>query len=100
MSSDWQAIHEANVKAIRENRPIESGPLAGVPLGLLTTKGAKTGKEHAAVVTVSRDGDRFVIIASMGGAPTPPAWYHNLRRNPIATLEFGGEKLKARATVV
>jgi deazaflavin-dependent oxidoreductase (nitroreductase family) len=49
-------------------------------------------------VAYTKDGDRFVIIASKGGAPTNPAWYHNLRANPEATVEVGTETFRVRAT--
>lgn len=76
-----------------------SGPFTGRSLLLLTTKGAKTGEERTHPLVYSRDGDRFVIIASKGGAPTNPAWYHNLRANPEVTVELGAEKFRARAKV-
>ena len=46
-----------------------------------------------------RDGDRFVIFASKGAAPTNPDWYHNLRANPEATIEVGIETIPVRARV-
>ncbi|HEX5499129.1 MAG TPA: nitroreductase/quinone reductase family protein, partial [Thermomicrobiales bacterium] len=47
----------------------------------------------------STDGDRFVVIASKGGEPTNPDWYHNLLANPEATIEVGGETFPVRATI-
>ena len=44
-----------------------------------------------------KDGDRYVIIASGNGAPSHPAWYHNLQARPIATVEVGPDKFKVRA---
>jgi deazaflavin-dependent oxidoreductase (nitroreductase family) len=76
-----------------------SGPFAGRSLLLLTTKGAKTGEARTSPLAYSRDGDRLVIIASKGGAPTHPAWYHNLRAHPEVTVELGAETFRARATV-
>jgi len=76
-----------------------SGPFTGRTLLLLTTKGAKTGAERTSPLVYSRDGDRFVVVASQGGAPTHPAWYHNLRAHPEVTLEVGKEKFRARARV-
>jgi deazaflavin-dependent oxidoreductase (nitroreductase family) len=55
--------------------------------------------DRTAIVTFTRDGDRYVIAASKSGAPTNPAWYHNLIANPEVTLEAGGETFQARATV-
>jgi deazaflavin-dependent oxidoreductase (nitroreductase family) len=65
---------------------------------ILTTTGAKSGVERTAIVTYTRDGDRYVIAASKSGAPTNPAWYHNLVANPVVTAEAGGETFHARAT--
>jgi deazaflavin-dependent oxidoreductase (nitroreductase family) len=50
-------------------------------------------------VAFTRDGDQYVIIASKGGAPTHPAWYHNLVTHPEVTVEVGGETFQARASV-
>jgi deazaflavin-dependent oxidoreductase (nitroreductase family) len=82
------------------NGAITSGPMAGRPLLLLTTKGAKSGEERSAIVTYTRDGDKYVVAATKSGAPTNPAWYHNLRADPIVTVEAEGRASKARATVV
>ena len=41
-----------------------------------------------------------MIVASKGGAPTHPSWYHNLRQHPVVTVETGTEKFEARARVV
>ena len=78
---------------------ITSGPFTGRSLLLLTTTGAKTGEERTNPLAYSRDGDRFVVVASKGGAPRNPAWFHNLRAHPEVTVELGPEKFRARATV-
>lgn len=78
---------------------ITTGPMAGRPLMLLTTRGARSGKGRTAIVTYTRDGDRYVLAASKSGAPTNPAWFYNLQANPLVTAEAGGETFKARATV-
>ena len=78
---------------------ITSGPFTGRSLLLLSTKGAKTGGERTSPLAYSRDGDRWVVIASKGGAPTNPAWYHNLRTHPDVTVEIGPETFRARAQV-
>ena len=46
-----------------------------------------------------RDGDRYVVLASKGGAPINPDWYHNLVAHPEVTVEVGGGQFKARAFV-
>ena len=67
---------------------------------LLTTTGAKTGVQRISPIVYSTDGDRLVIAASKGGAPTNPSWYSNLVANPIVTVELDRERFQARATVV
>ncbi len=76
-----------------------SGHFEGAPLLLLTTTGAKTGRTHTTPVVYMRDGDRLLVFGSKGGAPTHPAWYHNLVANPVVTVEVPGERYEARAVV-
>ncbi len=76
------------------------GPMAGRRLMVLTTTGARTRELRATPLAYTRDGDAYVIIASKGGAPTHPAWYHNLVAHPEVTVEVDGERFPARATVV
>jgi deazaflavin-dependent oxidoreductase (nitroreductase family) len=78
---------------------ITSGPFAGRPVLLLTTTGAQSGQPRRAPLVYTRDGDQYVILGSKGGAPTHPAWYHNLLTNPILTVEVDGETFTARARV-
>ena len=66
---------------------------------ILTTKGAKSGETRENPLVYTRDGERLVIIASKGGAPTNPSWYHNLVTHPEVVVEAGGDKFKARAIV-
>ena len=76
-----------------------SGPFAGVPLLLLTTKGAKSGQAPTTPLVHTRDGDQVVIIASKGGAPSHPDWFRNLSANPQVEVELPGERFRARARV-
>jgi deazaflavin-dependent oxidoreductase (nitroreductase family) len=66
---------------------------------LLTTTGAKSGLPRTTPVAYSTDGDRLVLAASKGGAPTNPDWYYNLLANPVVTVELGTERFQARASV-
>ena len=84
---------------IRKNGKATSGPFMGRDVLVLTTKGAKSGQERSNPLAYTKDGDKLVVVASKGGAPTNPSWYHNLRANPVVTVEFGGDKFQARATV-
>jgi deazaflavin-dependent oxidoreductase (nitroreductase family) len=72
----------------------------GDKLLLLTARGAKTGDVRTHPLVYHRDGDRYVIAASMGGAPKNPAWYHNLVKHREAEVEVGTDKFKVRATPV
>ena len=73
--------------------------LLNAPLLLLTTTGAKSGKPFTTPLVYTKDGDRIVIIASKGGFPTNPAWFHNLKAHPTTTIELGKEKFQAKATI-
>ena len=75
------------------------GPFAGRTLMLLTTTGAKSGRLVTKPLGFTRDGERYVVIASNGAASTNPAWYHNLVANPRVTVEIGAERFEARASV-
>jgi len=75
------------------------GPFVGSDVLILTTKGAKSGAIRETPLAYTRDGDHLVILGSKGGAPTHPAWYHNLVAHPVVTVEAQGEKFEARAHV-
>jgi len=76
-----------------------SGPFVGRPVLILTTTGAKSGDRRETPLAYTRDGEDIVIVASMGGAPRNPAWYHNLVAHPRVTVELGGETFQADARV-
>jgi len=87
------------IDEFRANDGKVSGPMEGAPLLLLTTTGAKSGRKHTTPVVYQRDGDHIVVFASKAGAPTHPAWYHNLVANPTVTVELPGDRFEARAVV-
>jgi deazaflavin-dependent oxidoreductase (nitroreductase family) len=97
------AMKQFNQNLITEFRTnggkVLSGPFVNAPLLLLTTTGAKSGRPFTTPLVYTKDGDRIVIIASKGGFPTNPAWYHNLKAHPTTTLEVGKEKFQAKATI-
>ena len=96
-------MSDFNTKIIEEFRSRGGkvgGPFAGAPLLLLTTTGAKTGKERTNPVAYLPDGDRVVVFASKAGAPTNPDWYHNLVAHPDVTIEIDGETRPVRARVM
>lgn len=67
---------------------------------LLRTVGAKTGQRRVNALTYVRDGANYVIVASMGGAPRSPGWYHNLRADPDAEIQVGTRRLPVHARFV
>ena len=86
------------IEEFRANGGETFGVFKGRPLLLLTTTGAKSGESRTTPLVYSKDEDRVVIIASMGGAPKHPAWYLNLAANPGVTVELGTEKFAATAS--
>lgn len=94
-----RGFNEDLIEDIRANGQPTKGPFVGRDVLLLTTTGAKTGEQRTTPLVYTRDGDRYVIIASKGGAPTHPSWYHNLRAHPTVVVEAGGERFRARAHV-
>lgn len=72
----------------------------GRPLLILHTRGAKSGKEHVTPVMYMKDGSRYLVFASMAGAPASPAWYHNLVAHPEIDIEVDGQTVPVRAVDV
>jgi deazaflavin-dependent oxidoreductase (nitroreductase family) len=95
---EWEEFNRKVIEEFRSNAGKVSGRYAGAPMILVTHTGAKTGKTYTTPLVYSKDGDRYVIIASMGGAPNNPSWYHNLKARPEVTAEVGTEKFKAGVT--
>lgn len=75
----------------------EGDTLEGKPVVILTTRGRKTGAvRKTPLMRVEHDG-RYVVVASMGGAPQHPVWYLNLMANPRVTLQDGANVMELRA---
>jgi deazaflavin-dependent oxidoreductase (nitroreductase family) len=91
--------NQANIAEFRANAGKIGGPFAGKTLLLLHTVGAKSGEERINPVAYVADGDRFVIIASKGGAPSNPDWYYNILAQPLVTVEVGTEQFQVQAAV-
>jgi F420H(2)-dependent quinone reductase len=70
----------------------EGTTMRGMPVVILTSVGARTGKlRKTALMRVEHEGE-YAVVASLGGAPTNPVWYHNLKRNPHVELQDGPVK--------
>lgn len=89
--SDMDDFNKGVINEFRANGGRVGGPFDGAPLLLLTSVGAKSGAARTTPLMYLPDGERIVIFASKAGAPTNPAWYHNLLANPSATVEVGGD---------
>ncbi|RSD19160.1 nitroreductase family deazaflavin-dependent oxidoreductase [Amycolatopsis eburnea] len=98
--ADMNDFNKQVVDEFRANDGVVGGYFEGKNVLLLTTTGAKSGEPRLSPLVYTTDGDRYVVAASMGGAPKNPAWYHNLVANPKVTLEVGTEKFEATATVI
>ena len=72
--------------------------ILGVPNLLLHTVGAKTGKARTTTLTYARDGDAYLVVASKGGDPKAPGWYHNLKANPNLKIEVGPDTIDVVAS--
>jgi F420H(2)-dependent quinone reductase len=71
----------------------------GAPMLLLDHVGAKSGKRRTNPLIYVRDGEDLVLVASKGGYPRHPGWFHNLRANPDTTVQVGSQRRTVRARV-
>ena len=90
----WQQEHA--------RRYIESGGRdghiwEGVTTLLLTTTGRRSGQSRTTPLIYGRAGDRYLVVASRGGAPTHPGWYENLVAQPVVQVQVMADRFKARA---
>jgi deazaflavin-dependent oxidoreductase (nitroreductase family) len=87
------------IEEFRANEGKVGGDFAGASMLLLHTVGARSGRERVNPLVYRTDGDALVILASKGGAPTNPDWFHNLVAHPDASVEVGTETRAVRARV-
>jgi deazaflavin-dependent oxidoreductase (nitroreductase family) len=73
--------------------------LGGRPMLLLRTVGRRTKEPRTAALLYIRDGDAYAVIASKGGAPKHPGWYHNLTAQPDVEIQVGRERIPVRARI-
>jgi F420H(2)-dependent quinone reductase len=85
--------------AYRATRGVIGRRIPGVaaPMLLLDHVGAKSGEHRTSPLLYIEDGDNVAIVASKGGFPKHPGWYHNLRANPDTSVQIGGERRPVRA---
>jgi deazaflavin-dependent oxidoreductase (nitroreductase family) len=99
-SPDEAAWEETLIADVRANggRP-SAGPLAGHPLALMFTTGAKSGQQRRSIVTYSTQGDGWVIAGTAGGSSVDPAWIANIRKDPNVQLELENRTFPAVAEI-
>jgi deazaflavin-dependent oxidoreductase (nitroreductase family) len=87
--SDWA---RKQVEEIESSGGTRGTTMRGLPVVVLTTKGAKSGKiRKTPLMRVENEG-RYAVVASLGGAPKHPVWYHNVVANPEVELQDGTTK--------
>lgn len=88
-TSDWA---RKQGEAFEASNGAEANTLRGMPIVLLTSVGAKSGKlRKTALMRVEHDGE-YAVVASRGGAPKHPVWYFNLKAQPHVELQDGAER--------
>jgi len=94
---DITLLGEDHVRAYRESGGEAGYIWNGVPTLLLTVTGRRTGRELTSPLIFARDGDDYVVVASMGGAPKHPMWYLNLQANPQARIQVRADEMAVTA---
>ncbi|WP_425955523.1 nitroreductase family deazaflavin-dependent oxidoreductase [Xylanimonas sp. McL0601] len=96
--SDWNADI---IEEFRANEGRVGGPFEGANMILISTVGARTGAVRTTpVVYFPQEDGSMLIVASKGGAPTNPDWYHNVRANPVFEVEVGARRFAVEAAVL
>lgn len=95
-----ESFNASLIDAYRANNGELPGDLAAGRFLLLTTTGAKSGKRRTVPLGFVRTEGKTFILASLGGRPENPAWYHNLVANPGVTVELGPDTYEAEAVVL
>jgi deazaflavin-dependent oxidoreductase (nitroreductase family) len=92
--SDWNA---GIITEFRKNRGKVGGMFEGAPLLLINHAGRRTRKIRINPVMYLKDGNRYLVFGSKGGADTHPDWYHNLKAHPDVQIEVGDQKIEVHA---
>jgi deazaflavin-dependent oxidoreductase (nitroreductase family) len=95
---DWEDQLIAGLRA--NDGKVTSGPLAGHPLLVMSSRGARTGEGRRAILTYHRDGDDYIVAGTAGGSKKDPAWIHNLEADPDVDIEVGKAQFDAKASIV
>jgi deazaflavin-dependent oxidoreductase (nitroreductase family) len=96
--TDDELFGEEHVRVYRETGGERGYHWRGTTILLLSTVGRRSGEPRTAPLIHRTDGDRWIVVASKGGAPANPGWYENLLANPDITIEVPGETVPVRAS--
>jgi deazaflavin-dependent oxidoreductase (nitroreductase family) len=97
--SDDDLFGEEHVRVYRDTAGERGYHWRGTTILLLSTRGRRSGETRTTPLIHRTDGDRWVIVASKGGAPANPGWFENLQADPDVEIEVGAEKVPVRASV-
>jgi deazaflavin-dependent oxidoreductase (nitroreductase family) len=92
-----QLFGQEHVRAYRETGGARGYNWRGTEILLLSTRGRSSGEERTTPLIHRADGDRWIVVASKGGAPEHPDWYKNLEVDPIALIQVKDEQIPVRA---
>lgn len=95
---DWEDQLIAELRA--NDGKVTSGPLAGHPLLVMSSRGARTGEGRRAILTYHQDGDDYIVAGTAGGSKKDPAWIHNLKAESDVDIEVGKAQFDAKASIV
>jgi deazaflavin-dependent oxidoreductase (nitroreductase family) len=94
----WEDALIADMRA--HDGKVTSGPLAGHPLLIMISKGARSGADRRSILTYHRDGEDYIVAGTAGGSKKDPAWVHNVEADPNVDVEVANERFDATATIV
>lgn len=94
---DLSLVGDEHVRRYLETGGAVGHEWSGVHTLVLTTTGRSSGQQRRSAMIYGTDGDRYVVIASQGGAPAHPNWYLNLLADPAVEVHVGAEQFAARA---
>lgn len=97
--SDDELFGQEHVRAYQETEGERGFHWRGTTILLLTTRGRRSGEPHTTPLIHRTDGDRWVVVASKGGAPADPSWFQNLTAEPNASIQVRDEEIPVRASV-
>lgn len=97
--SDDNLFGAEHVRIYRETGGERGYDWRGTTILLLSTVGRTSGEQRTTPLIHRVDGERWIVVASKGGAPANPSWFENLQSNPEATIEVKDEQVPVRATI-